>query len=112
MDIATIFFDKYDRIRATITDKIRRLPSYSSPEKFSLRTAHIGFDGRFYFPSGYRCLSSEHRKIVIIASACGGSGSGMFLDMGYLAGALSHACCLDAQVDLVLMLLAATKVPA
>jgi len=84
------FFDKYKRLKDLIQIKITLLLNNLS------NSAALGRLGIKIEPASLR--------IVVITSAAGGTGSGSFLDMGYLAKWLAKKQLLGAKVDLCLML--------
>jgi hypothetical protein len=84
------FFDKYVALKNMIEGKIRTLlAGVSSKDK----TDRLGLE-----------LEPASLRVVVIASVAGGTGSGSFLDMGYLAKRLAGKQLLGAKVDLCLML--------
>lgn len=84
------FFDKYRALKDMIEGKIGDLLCGVSNKAM---TDRLGLEGE---PGSLR--------IVVIASTAGGTGSGSFLDMGYLAKWLARKQSLGARVDLALML--------
>ena len=66
------FFDKYAEIKSAIRTKADHLLANVSPNEAQKRL-------------GIR-IEMGALKIVVVASTAGGTGSGMFLDMGYLSG--------------------------
>jgi len=84
------FFDKYQQIKTKIEDKVRDLlAGVSSKDK----TERLGLK-----------LEDASLRVVVIASTAGGTGSGSFLDMGYMAKWLARQQCLKSKVDLCMML--------
>jgi hypothetical protein len=84
------FFDKYVALKNMIEGKIRTLlAGVSSKDK----TDRLRLE-----------LEPASLRVVVIASVAGGTGSGSFLDMGYLAKRLAGKQLLGAKVDLCLML--------
>lgn len=84
------FFDKYRASKDMVDMKIRTLLSSVSNRPMSDR---LGLE-----------LEPGSLRVVVIASTAGGTGSGSFLDMGYLAKWLAKKQLLNAKVDLALML--------
>ena len=86
------FFDKYKDLRALLEDKTRHLlqgASIDAREKLD----RLGLE-----------LEPASLRVVVIASTAGGTGSGAFLDMGYLAKHIAGRQLKGTKVDLVLML--------
>jgi hypothetical protein len=81
------FFDKYATIRDKMRDKVSRLLSNIGAQADKLKTLGLEID-----PGKIR--------IVITGSAAGGTGSGSFLDMGYLAKAILKESNIAGKVDL------------
>jgi hypothetical protein len=83
-------FDKYTKLR----DKIRlKLKSLQTGLSYSQQLAELGLrmeTGRF--------------RIVVVGSVAGGTGSGAFLDMGYLARWLARSEVGHADVELMLFM--------
>ena len=86
------FFDKYSDIKTAIGDKcghlLANVSSSEAQKRLSLAT------------------KKNALKIIVVASTSGGTGSGSFLDLGYLAGIVGKADDpnLALSVNLVLML--------
>ena len=84
------FFDKYTRVRDKMREKLKSLKTGLSHEpklkELGLRTEL----GRF--------------RIVVLGSVAGGTGSGAFLDMGYLARWIAKNEVERADVELMLFL--------
>lgn len=85
------FFDKYQNLKAMIKGKIDSLllcgiTNVAKLERLGLRQEKESF------------------RVVILASTAGGTGSGSFLDMGYLTKWLATEYLARAEVDLLLML--------
>ncbi len=86
------FFDKYSEIRTAIRHKSDRLlanvSSSDAQKRLKLK------------------VKNDTLKIVVIASTAGGTGSGSFLDLGYLAGVVAKQVAPNGAVstNLVLML--------
>jgi len=86
------FFDKYDALKTRMAGKIKGLlQGVSNKDK----TSRLGLK-----------LEPASLRVVVIASTAGGTGSGAFLDMGYLAKALAAIELPQGtrKVDLCLML--------
>jgi len=84
------FFDKYPLLRPMIEGKIDALISGVSNKN---KTDRLGLE-----------LQDSSLRVVVIASSAGGTGSGSFLDMGYLAKGLANKRIKGAKVDLCFML--------
>lgn len=86
------FFDKYSEIKTAIRHKSDRLlanvTSSDAQKRLELR------------------VKNDTLKIVVIASTAGGTGSGSFLDLGYLAGVVGKEVAPNGAIstNLVLML--------
>ncbi len=85
------FFDKYPTIRDKLRDKVGRLMSNIGAQADKLKRLGLEID-----PGKIR--------IVITGSAAGGTGSGSFLDMGYLAKAILKESNIAGKVDLFFVL--------
>jgi hypothetical protein len=80
------FFDKFIKIKSQIADKLASLEANLNNEDY-LKKLEIE--------------TEEHRaRIVVIGSMAGGTGSGSFLDMGYLAKKLGEEKFHKADVEL------------
>jgi hypothetical protein len=84
------FFDKY----TTIRDKIR----------IKLKTLKAGLDHESQLTKLGLKLETTKSRIVIVGSVAGGTGSGTFLDMGWLSRWLAHNDGSKADVELMLFL--------
>ena len=84
------FFDKYQVLKSMIEGKISSLLAGVSNKN---KMDRLGLE-----------LEPANLRIVVITSTAGGTGSGSFLDMGYLAKWLAKMQLLNAKVDLALML--------
>ncbi|PWB29728.1 hypothetical protein DCO48_21790 [Pseudomonas sp. SDI] len=85
------FYDKYPVIRDKLRDKVGRLLSNIGGQADKLKKLGLEID-----PGKIR--------IVISGSAAGGTGSGSFLDMGYLAKAILKEYNIAGKVDLFFVL--------
>ena len=84
------FFDKYSKVRDKIRLKLKTLKAGLSHER---QLSELGLrmePGRF--------------RIVVVGSVAGGTGSGSFLDMGYLARWIAKTEVERADVELMLFL--------
>ncbi len=84
------FFDKYSKVRDKIRLKLKTLKAGLSHER---QLSELGLrmePGRF--------------RIVVVGSVAGGTGSGSFLDMGYLARWIARTEVERADVELMLFL--------
>lgn len=81
------FYDKFTQIRAAVEGHLRQLQAGVSHQQALTR---LGLD------------TGADRRVVIIGSGAGGTGSGSFLDMGFLAKALNVSP--TGPVDLILFL--------
>ncbi len=81
------FYDKVTQIRAAVEGHLRELQAGVSHQHALSR---LGLE------------TGSDRRVVVIGSAAGGTGSGAFLDMGYLAKALNVGP--DGPVELILFL--------
>ena len=79
------FYDRYPAVRAMISAKIKRLLSNVTNEDSLNR---LGLE------------TENSLRIVFVSSCAGGTGSGCFLDMGYLAKILSEETGKKATVEL------------
>jgi hypothetical protein len=79
------FYDKIDQIRSAVESHLRELQAGVSHQDALSR---LGLE------------TGSDRRVVVIASAAGGTGSGSFLDMGFFAKALNP----DGPVELILLL--------
>lgn len=84
------FFDKYTALKSMIEGKIGALLAGVSTKN---KTERLRLE-----------LEPASLRVVVIASSAGGTGSGSFLDMGYLAKWLAKKQLMGAKVDLCLML--------
>ena len=84
------FFDKYTRVRDQIRLKLKNLKSALSKDQ---QLKHLGLE-----------LAQDKFKIVIICSAAGGTGSGSFLDMGWLANWIARDAVNSVEIQLVLLM--------
>lgn len=84
------FFDKYTKIRDKIRLKLKTLKSSLSHEQ---QLKHLGLK-----------MERSKFRIVVVGSVAGGTGSGSFLDMGWLARWLADTEVGSADVDLMLFL--------
>jgi hypothetical protein len=82
------FFDKYQKIRDKIRLKLQSLQAGLSKD-FQLNHLHLK-------------LSQDKFRVVVVCSGAGGTGSGSFLDMGWLASWIAASTVGAADVDLVL----------
>lgn len=83
-------FDKYSKLR----DKIRlKLGSLKAGLNNESQLKQLGIK-----------VDSSKFRIVVVASVAGGTGSGAFLDMGYLARWLAKSAVAEADVELFLYL--------
>ncbi|MCO8161521.1 GYF domain-containing protein [Pseudomonas sp. 21LCFQ010] len=85
------FFDKYPTIRDKLRDKVGRLLSNIGAQADKLKK--LGLE-----------IEPGKIRIVITGSAAGGTGSGSFLDMGYLAKAILKESNIAGKVDLFFVL--------
>ncbi|GAB7527664.1 hypothetical protein PS3A_00690 [Pseudomonas sp. 3A(2025)] len=85
------FYDKYPTIRDKLRDKIGRLLSNIGAQADKLKK--LGLE-----------IEPGKIRIVITGSAAGGTGSGSFLDMGYLAKAILKESNIAGKVDLFFVL--------
>lgn len=85
------FFDKYDSIRNGIRSKIKALMNGINNERQLTRL-------------GLEIDPNSGMRVVVVSSSAGGTGSGAFLDMGYLAQILVAETGRQNKVDLILML--------
>jgi hypothetical protein len=81
------FYDRFSQIRAKVDDHLRDLQAGVSHQDALTR---LGLE------------TGADRRVVVIASVAGGTGSGSFLDMGYLAKALNVSP--KGPVELILLL--------
>lgn len=85
------FFDKYQEIKAAIRGKAEHLQANVSSAELQKR---LGLK-----------VQTGTLKIVVVASTAGGTGSGGFLDLGYLAQIIGkQAASQKVSVNLILML--------
>lgn len=84
------FYDKYQKIRDKIRTKLKTLKSGLSHEK---QLAKLGLK-----------MELQKFRIVVVGSVAGGTGSGSFLDMGWLARWIAASEVSAADVDLMLFL--------
>lgn len=85
------FFDKYPLVRDKLRDKIEALLSNIGARSEKLK--RLGLE-----------IEPGKVRVVITASIAGGTGSGSFLDMGYLAKAILKEKNVDGKVDLYMVL--------
>lgn len=87
------FFDKYINLKNAILEGIQFLDflCFRKKSKYVLKCLEVK-------------IEPNNLRIVLLASTAGGTGSGSFLDMGYLAKWLAKEHCSEAKVDLFLML--------
>jgi len=85
-------FDKYPKLRGRIKGALNYLSSNAGIER-----------KENYQRLGLQVDTSKFR-IVVIASAAGGTGAGSVLDLGWLAKAIARQEVSDSQVDLVLLM--------
>jgi len=85
-------FDKYPKLRGRIKGALNYLSSNAGIER-----------KENYQRLGLQVDTSKFR-IVVIASAAGGTGAGSALDLGWLAKAIARQEVSDSQVDLVLLM--------
>jgi len=83
------FFDRYTDLKNMIRSKINHLRSSVDADKILSR---LGLE------------TNKEIKVVVLASTAGGTGSGSFIDMGYLAGYLARQESEGARTSLCLML--------
>lgn len=84
------FFDKYHHLKSMINSKIRSLLDGISNRS---KIERLGLE-----------MEPASVRVVAIASTAGCTGSGSFLDMGYLVKWLAGKMLPGAEIDLVLML--------
>jgi len=85
------FFDKYAEIKSAIRTKAEHLLANVSSDEAAKR---LGLK-----------MQTGALKIVVVASTAGGTGSGSFLDLGYLSGVIGkQAANAGVTTNLVLML--------
>lgn len=85
------FFDKYQEIKAAVRGKAEHLQANVSSAELQKR---LGLK-----------VQTGTLKIVVVASTAGGTGSGSFLDLGYLAQIIGkQAASQKVSVNLILML--------
>ncbi|WP_020651735.1 tubulin-like doman-containing protein [Massilia niastensis] len=85
-------FDKYPKLRGRIKGALNFLSSNAGIER-----------KENYQRLGLQVDTSKFR-IVVIASAAGGTGAGSVLDLGWLSKAIARQEVSDSQVDLVLLM--------
>jgi len=85
-------FDKYPKLRGRIKGALNYLSSNAGIER-----------KENYQRLGLQVDTSKFR-IVVIASAAGGTGAGSMLDLGWLSKAIARQEVSDSQVDLVLLM--------
>ena len=85
------FFDKYPMIRDKLRDKLETLLSNIGARAERLK--RLGLE-----------IEPGKVRVVITGSVAGGTGSGSFLDMGYLAKAILKEKNVDGKVDLYMVL--------
>ena len=85
------FFDHFEEIKGAIESRIRRLTNTNDTRT---QLARLKLE-----------LEPKHVRVVMVGSLAGGTGSGSFLDLGFLAGCLLREAAVDsAVVDSVLFL--------
>ena len=84
------FYDKYQKVRDQIRLKLRSLKSGLSKDH---QLKHLGLE-----------LAQDKFKVVVICSVAGGTGSGSFLDMGWLASWIARDAVDSAEVELILFM--------
>lgn len=84
------FFDKFPKVKDKIQSKLAWLKAGLSKDA---KLKALGLD-----------LDTTKFRIVIVASCAGGTGSGSFLDMGWLAKGVARAAVNEADVDLILFM--------
>lgn len=84
------FFDKYAKTRDKVRLKLKDLKAGLSHER---QLARLGLN-----------MESSKFRVVVVASVAGGTGSGAFLDMGWLVRWLARAEVGAADVELMLLL--------
>ncbi len=84
------FFDKYPKIRDRIRNKLNSLKAGLSKEQ---QLQRLGLE-----------LDQSKFRIVVIGSVAGGTGSGTFLDMGWLAGKQAKEAVASAETELLLFM--------
>lgn len=85
------FYDKYPTIRDKLRDKVSRLLSNIGAHADKLKKLGLEID-------------TGKLRIVITGSIAGGTGSGSFLDMGYLAKAILKENNIGGKVDMFCVL--------
>ena len=84
------FFDKYQKTRDKILVKLKSLRSGLSKDH---QLKHLGLE-----------LAQDKFKVVVICSVAGGTGSGAFLDMGWLANWIARDEVDSAEVELIVFM--------
>ncbi len=84
------FFDKYPKIRDMIRLKLRSLKSGLSKDQ-QLKKLQLE-------------LAQDKFRIVVVCSVAGGTGSGSFLDMGWLATWIARAEVSASEIELVVFM--------
>lgn len=84
------FFDKFPKVKDKIQTKLSWLKASLSKDA---KLKALGLD-----------LDTTKFRIVVIGSTAGGTGSGSFLDMGWLAKGVADAAVNGADVDLILFM--------
>ena len=84
------FFDKYLSLKPKIHNKLLWLKSGLSKDA---KLKSLGLD-----------LDSNRFRVVVVGSSAGGTGSGTFLDMGWLARAIAKEAVSEADVELYLFM--------
>ncbi|MBB5608408.1 MULTISPECIES: tubulin-like doman-containing protein [unclassified Janthinobacterium] len=84
------FFDKYSKVRDKIRLKLKTLKAGLSHER---QLSELGLR-----------METRRFRIVVVGSVAGGTGSGSFLDMGYLARWIARTEVDQADVELMLFL--------
>lgn len=88
------FYDKYSNIRDAILEKLRNLRA-ARENRDSLNRLKLTMDG------------NSRVRVVVVGSVAGGTGSGSFLDMGWLAQSLADTI-FNGQSDVQLILFTPT----
>lgn len=84
------FFDKFQKVKDKIQTKLSWLKASLSKDA---KLKALGLD-----------LDTSKCRIVVLGSTAGGTGSGSFLDMGWLAKGVARATVNEADVDLILFM--------
>jgi hypothetical protein len=93
-------FYHYPRIKEKITQAVKSLRSLGTLDHFG--TATVGGESR-----ELHLIDRRRLRVYLIASMCGGTGSGMFLDMAYLIKHFAREAGYESEraVDVIGMLL-------